>query len=997
MTFDPEQVVSNLTRAVEIEVRAILADAAGSARKVPLKDGRFLGSTDDGRQYEFACGQWPDEFVGQALLIRRTRSRAPWQPVLVEQFSKNRARVVSQGDLGPRLESFQLRLDESASWTAVTDRLQAVAEQPAVYDRDRAGRIFDVGGARALQIGDLGALVPGWLDDGPNPAQQAAVARSLAAETTFIWGPPGTGKTELVSRVVEGSWRQGLTVLFVAPTRVAVDQATQRICALLEHEADFAAGLVQRLGTIDSQDLKSTYGDFVDPSRIVDRLQTGLLAAVASLEVDLAQCTSGIAVHDAHAAASDELADLAVERAKLMAVGASARADALDAKLAKLRAAAGEKMKQDASRWARRAQEKYEQLVGSVDYQVVVRSRQSLMELDRRLVRVQSTLTAMQKEFEGLPPRDALVDRKGAAEAGIGRLRGKIAEVSARVTSSRRVLCTTVSRAVLSNIWHERFDVVVIDEAGMVDLPHAWLVAGLAKSRLVVAGDFRQLPPVTRGSSSQLVSLEDRRHASSWLDQDAFRSAGLVGVDGRVKADDRLVSLDTQYRMRTPICRVVNHVAYPDSPLRTGRKEESHLISSELLAHPVTLIDTSGVRIPMSPRPGAHLTNAVHVAAVNELVRGLQYGGLLPARKDVTGAEPASVMAVIAPFNAQVTAMRRSLNYRFGREVTGVVDTIHRFQGSERNLVVFDTVAGAGAKPGYFYEGTGLGSTACRLLNVALSRARDHLVVVADVDYLESSLPLGTPARQMLLALEENSARLPIEQLVPTRSGRELHELSDEELRRPAFFPADEVALAVVFDLERAQRTVDIYCAFLAPSGLRRWRVPLQKCLARGIVVTVFTRQQEQESSGSTVANELAALGCRLETRDRMHEKVLIVDDEILWHGSLNLLAHDGPTDLMMRLLDEESCKEVRRIVERAQMERPARSYPRSSSTSRRVAGGPTPGEVVDGRRYLLVPFEEKDEAKRLVDARWDGSCGLWHVSEEVALERIKRWLPPLV
>ena len=52
-----------------------------------------------------------------------------------------------------------------------------------------------------------------------------------------------------------------------------------------------------------------------------------------------------------------------------------------------------------------------------------------------------------------------------------------------------------------------------------------------------------------------------------------------------------------------------------------------------------------------------------------------------------------------------------------------------------------------------------------------------------------------------------------------------------------------------------------------------------------------------------------------------MHEKVLVVDDEILWHGSLNLLANDGPTDLMMRFPDRDACAEVRSILERAQSE----------------------------------------------------------------------------
>ena len=134
----------------------------------------------------------------------------------------------------------------------------------------------------------------------------------------------------------------------------------------------------------------------------------------------------------------------------------------------------------------------------------------------------------------------------------------------------------------------------------------------------------------------------------------------------------------------------------------TGRSEESALDTSDLLARPVTLVDTSRVRISMAPRPDAHLSNAVHAAVIHKLVRGLQYGGLLPSRKSSTDPDPAKLLAVITAFNGQKAVLSKSLSRRFGRDASEVVDTIHRFQGSQRRLVVFDTVAGAGAKPGYF-------------------------------------------------------------------------------------------------------------------------------------------------------------------------------------------------------------------------------------------------------------------------------------------------------
>jgi hypothetical protein len=109
---------------------------------------------------------------------------------------------------------------------------------------------------------------------------------------------------------------------------------------------------------------------------------------------------------------------------------------------------------------------------------------------------------------------------------------------------------------------------------------------------------------------------------------------------------------------------------------------------------------------------------------------------------------------------------------------------------------------------------------------------------------------------------------------------------------------------------------------------VRRWLKRLVPRMADGVQVTVHTPPQEDGTTAAGLLKELEAAGCRLSVRERMHEKVLIIDGTVLWHGSLNLLANSGPTDLMMRITDPDSCERVRRIVESARMERPARTPP---------------------------------------------------------------------
>lgn len=45
---------------------------------------------------------------------------------------------------------------------------------------------------------------------------------------------------------------------------------------------------------------------------------------------------------------------------------------------------------------------------------------------------------------------------------------------------------------------------------------------------------------------------------------------------------------------------------------------------------------------------------------------------------------------------------------------------------------------------------------------------------------------------------------------------------------------------------------------------------------------------------------------------------------------------------------------------------------------------------------YLNVPYAEKDEAKRLLGARWDKERRQWYVdADRVSREQAARWLPP--
>ncbi|MBB2912094.1 hypothetical protein FHS43_003374 [Streptosporangium becharense] len=1008
--------IDDLLRAVHLEINAELR-SDGDGERVSLTAGRKVGDDGEVQEYLFSCRSWKDTFSGEKLLVRLSRSRDPWASAEAVRMADGKITVRTSADLGSQPGNAQLRKDESAGMEALAERVESAGESDGLVNLTTAGWILGQGRPNIGRCTTPEHFIREYRARRLNPRQRQAIEQALGSELTFIWGPPGTGKTDVVASIVEGCYRQGMRVLFVAPTKVAVDQALERICDLLSDDEGFDTGLVQRAGDIELTSLSTKFGEQISTGRIVARLADAVTAQINGTRELLDSARQDLALHTEAEYVSGELRDLSTQRdeAGRHAVALHHQIQTGQVSLSGIEQRIREigspyglfaKKKQAQLDDLNRAHREYQHAIAALDRQLhaaeaVQRNRTV------EIARLEPELAALQGRLRGVPAAGPLRNAVESLQQQLTALEQEQRKITEVVRANCRVMGTTVAKALQSRRLLDSIDAVVIDEVGMVNTPSAWCAAGLAARRVIVAGDFRQLPAVTRASGDQYALPEDRQHAGLWMDRDVFTAAGLVDPSGSARQDRRMVCLDTQYRMRPSICEIVNIVAYPDAPLHTARGDRSDLLPpSPLIDGPLVLVDTTPRRLPNPKgRRNGHKINAVHEAVIHELVRGLQYDEVLPARKWVdlvAGERPADRLAVIAPYRDQVKALRNSLSYRFGESYEGLVDTVHRFQGSQRPLVVIDTVAGAGDRLGYFYEGTGLSSSTCRLLNVALSRAQDHLVVVADTRFLHDNLSPGSEASRMLTHLERHAQILSVDDLVPFRGAADLAGLSEDDLARPAFFPADEVPLAVEWDIKRAQRSIEIYCAFLDPVPVGKWLRHLTPRIGEGVQVTIHTRDQADDPRRRDLVRELEAAGCLVAIRERMHEKVMIVDDTVLWHGSLNLLANTGATDLMMRITDPSSCRQVRHIVDRARMERPARTWkqvpPAAGPESGRVSDVRA-GDVLDGRLYIHVPFNEKDEFKGVVRAAgirpgWCGTRRLWHVDAAIPRHLIQRWLP---
>lgn len=277
------------------------------------------------------------------------------------------------------------------------------------------------------------------------------------------------------------------------------------------------------------------------------------------------------------------------------------------------------------------------------------------------------------------------------------------------IAESRIVLTTAVQTCIEPAISESSFDISVIDEASMMPVPYVLCVGALSVGRVVVTGDFRQLGPIALGRTAA---------SYRWLHKDPFE---LAGIGGDQPEHPALEMLQVQRRMHAGICKLINKTFYAGR-LKSEAPPRAAQLLEPLRGEPavfVSLEPESGSKVEQTPS-GSRL-NRVSADLVAKLV--CRY---LEADND-------AVVGVIAPYRAQVTCIRRLLRDRklpkdLARRIR--LGTVHAFQGSEADIIVWDLVDTRDHKIGRLYQK----ETGDRLTNVAISRAQGKLVLVGDTD-----------------------------------------------------------------------------------------------------------------------------------------------------------------------------------------------------------------------------------------------------------------------
>lgn len=257
------------------------------------------------------------------------------------------------------------------------------------------------------------------------------------------------------------------------------------------------------------------------------------------------------------------------------------------------------------------------------------------------------------------------------------------------------------------------------------------------RKRLHMFGDFRQLPPINR-SRTPLVER--------WLGRDAFEISGMREAAEQSGSSLKVTLLDIQYRMAEEIARIVSDFGYGgrlQTDLQANRRVRAVTEGPPFPGCAVTLVDTTQLDPACAKEARASSYsrfNALHAALAVSLAE--------------SAARTGRSVALITPYRAQARLMNALVKSMKTPEPGIVAATVHRFQGSERDVVMVDLVDAPEATGASNLTGRDP-ETAFRLLNVALSRARGKLVVMAHGDFVRQRHGVRSPVRRAVSLLME--------------------------------------------------------------------------------------------------------------------------------------------------------------------------------------------------------------------------------------------------
>ncbi|TLF44822.1 AAA domain-containing protein [Maribacter aurantiacus] len=627
-----------------------------------------------------------------------------------------------------------------------------------------------------------------------NEEQREAILRGLQSDITVVTGPPGTGKSQVVSNLIVNAVKDGQKVLFASKNNKAVDVVLERVNGLSNHPVMLRLGNNQRqselskylTGILSSKVSSSLHAKYEEAENIHDNLSSKISELyrrqekivelrnkvdskeqqIETLRNELGEETFNklLNVTEAYKSELEQtlgiLKDLLSENNKGNAsffdklfwslgkskrhVNAQQRLHSCKQDFQFLNVQFPESLKSDSlfqelESAHNNYHSKFNLLLVLFGYKSLLNTLSSstpLFQLSKEEAKLREAISENSNRFwqlwlEILPDRLDREERKVIGDyitvldlivksdeenksAGSG-VWSQYYKLLPKITNILSCWAVT-SLSVRSKVPFEPcfFDLVIIDEASQCDIASALPLLYRGK-RAVIIGDDKQLTHISSINEREDNQLLNKYNLTENFLVWSYASSSLFRLAASLCDKEDIVQLKDHHRSHADIISYSNKYFYNNSLRVATNYDRLNGIDGEAA---IRWIDIKGK--VTSPIGGGSLNIIEATKVVEEIERIV-----------ATGYK--GTIGVVTPFRAQANRIRDMIfaNNSLVEALMNkdfIVDTVHKFQGDERDIMIFSAVVSHGMSEG----SAGFLARNGNLFNVALTRARASLIVVGD-------------------------------------------------------------------------------------------------------------------------------------------------------------------------------------------------------------------------------------------------------------------------
>ena len=556
-----------------------------------------------------------------------------------------------------------------------------------------------------------------------------AVKMALALVITFIWGPPGTGKTRTIAEICKRFYEEKLRVLILSQSNKAVDEILLKYKSLYN---DWAVGEVVRYGNAESEELKSE-------------------KFLLSRELALLECP-----------------ELQQRKEKIE-----------------------KKLKDDRL------------------------SDDERIDLSEELDIIERNL-----KFE-----------------------------ETAIVKQAIVVATTISKAVVDPVIFKenKFDVVIVDEVSMVNIPQIFFSAGLADSKLICVGDFKQLATIAKS--------EDE-----FLKKDIFNYCSIDAALAKGYPHEHMCMLNTGYRCHPQITKVCSEHMYHGKLKchESVEKKVEHITDlNPVKGEPIVLADMNGL--------GALVTDTSLGTHGINIASAFVSFAFAVSNADLCNS------GIITPYRNQEHLYKMLLKDSGVSRIQLEASTVHKYQGSEKDYIIFDAVDTVPLKkPGRLLSAQN-NDTANRLVNVALTRAKGKFVCVSDVNFFMSYKDETLLLHKLIAENQNSNKHIQKEQIADA-----LMNINTPYMK---FFYEEDAPRSLFEDIKNAQNEVIVFM----PHGVSVYT-------ENNSELTEAIHNKSFDNINLKIYHtpgELPPEGLEIFASENKYSKapLIIIDEKIIWYG----------------------------------------------------------------------------------------------------------------